>query len=776
MSRTIRSNYYFAPLNRQVVYPDWYKDISHDCCPVRDKKTNALDSHSGEIICEIKAISPLICGSSDEANSKGDKIYKDKKDNKFKNQTILKFLEMNGCKIIQGSSIKGMISNLLDLISFGELKWYKPEQNKRNAQYAIMSNIQKAIEKEAKVQDRRYTKAFQSKVWKGWLVKTDEGYSINYTADSVKNQKKLTFEFESSYKQGRGRGKDQNDVIINFPDIQDCDSTLEINVKTIDDFFDAKSQSAQIFKDKKTNEKRKQKLKKSKGRLSKDSFYPFFFRLNDDRSLKDFDIEHDYVQIQDRRYAKAFQSKLWKGWLVKTDKGYCINYTTDSATNQKKLTFKFESRYRQGMGKGIDQNSVSINFPDIQDCDRTMEISVETIDDFFDAKSQSAQIFEEKKTNEIRKQKLEKSKERLSKDGEFYKVFFRLNEDGSLKDFDIEHDYLFYNRYTIKDLVNNHQEIDTTKADLGTCIFGDTSLKGRIHISHAVCVEDMPLGKYEPCRNVSYVTAGPKTSFYPMYIEQQALDEDNFFKTDEYQFYGSIHSRIAGRKYYPHKINTDPRTTKEVKNNNRKQTIEHNDPQYALLHPAGKGSRFHFKINYHNLRSVELGALMAALSFHGKADYTGQSDLTHQYYFKLGRARAKGLGTISIKVCQHEVMKVKDASTLSYELVADIKKMWEPHMLAFENYMNGKVDDDWRNSQQIKEWLALHYYPISKEHKAIYKALCRNWLGDIPIRSFSKVMENMEFLPRWSELLKRYYADKDYKDIVGLLSLDKDSD
>jgi CRISPR-associated protein (TIGR03986 family) len=101
----ISSPYNFVPLNKKVVYPHWAKLISHDV-PFEN-------SLSGTIELNILANTPIFV--KDGMSAKEAESYK--KDNipyppnKLENKYF-----------IPGTSIKGMIANVLEIISFGELK------------------------------------------------------------------------------------------------------------------------------------------------------------------------------------------------------------------------------------------------------------------------------------------------------------------------------------------------------------------------------------------------------------------------------------------------------------------------------------------------------------------------------------------------------------------------------------------------------------------------------------------------------------------------------
>ncbi len=104
----ITSPYNFVPLNKKVVYPHWAKLISHDV-PFEN-------SLSGTIELKITANTPIFV--KDGMSAKEAESYKENNSQK----TAFLPNKLEGKYFIPGTSIKGMIANVLEIISFGELK------------------------------------------------------------------------------------------------------------------------------------------------------------------------------------------------------------------------------------------------------------------------------------------------------------------------------------------------------------------------------------------------------------------------------------------------------------------------------------------------------------------------------------------------------------------------------------------------------------------------------------------------------------------------------
>ena len=97
-----QSPYAFVPVSEHVIFPDWANRVSQDI--------PFSDGHDGELKLTITALSPLFIrdgGKPDRANPQN------KADNFF--QTA------DGTYCIPGSSLKGMLRNVLEIASFSKM-------------------------------------------------------------------------------------------------------------------------------------------------------------------------------------------------------------------------------------------------------------------------------------------------------------------------------------------------------------------------------------------------------------------------------------------------------------------------------------------------------------------------------------------------------------------------------------------------------------------------------------------------------------------------------
>jgi len=107
----ITAPYNFVPLNREIFYPSWDKKVSHDI-PFED-------GESGMIEIKVTAETPIFIRNH---YVDGDDFYIDKKGNKISTE-FCHFKDASGGKqyYIPSTSIKGMIRNIIEIMSFSKI-------------------------------------------------------------------------------------------------------------------------------------------------------------------------------------------------------------------------------------------------------------------------------------------------------------------------------------------------------------------------------------------------------------------------------------------------------------------------------------------------------------------------------------------------------------------------------------------------------------------------------------------------------------------------------
>ena len=293
-------------------------------------------------------------------------------------------------------------------------------------------------------------------------------------------------------------------------------------------------------------------------------------------------------------------------------------------------------------------------------------------------------------------------------------VFFKVEND-NIHSIGLSYLYkLPYNK-RIKDLLGEqHRRSDY---DLAECIFGETlseqSLKGRVQISNALCEEEYP---FENEDGISPYMGGPKPSYYPIYLEQQGA---NGFLDDKVKFSTMMdkNSKLRGWKLYPARLKY------QTQFNVDENQIENTNPSM----PLGAGSEFVFHLRFHNLRPIELGAILYAIL------------LQKQSCHSLGFAKPLGYG-----VCKYDIIAAKGF---------DIERT-EEYIRSFVDYMESQIPN-YSKCPQIKE-LFLMLNPNKTDRLKTGREL-----EYMELDEFVKCKQHTpkrskygEYLPPYSELLK----------------------
>ena len=205
-----------------------------------------------------------------------------------------------------------------------------------------------------------------------------------------------------------------------------------------------------------------------------------------------------------------------------------------------------------------------------------------------------------------------------------------------------------------------------------------------------------------------------------MYIEQ----EGNNGRTNQYKTYND--GRLAGWKRYHVR---DGVWQKNLGNEKLDSTIT----------PVCSGATFTGDIVFHNLRPIELGALLSALTFHGKPDL---------YYHQLGQAKPYGYGR-----CR-------------YSVTLESEELKEPnyYMGHFEHELSDKLGTPWHQSPQVQELFALAGSAVSNETEE-YKYMRLS--TDPRINEFQDAKGGQNgrgakyYLPRFSKLFPRHASGPD---------------
>lgn len=249
-------------------------------------------------------------------------------------------------------------------------------------------------------------------------------------------------------------------------------------------------------------------------------------------------------------------------------------------------------------------------------------------------------------------------------------IFFRVNGT-KVRDWGLAFMYkLPYDRSVYETLPPKHQK-EEVEPDLAECIFGyinqkspsgkdknthknKLSLKGRVQFGHAFCLTA------EEDEEKTITLSSPKASYYPTYIRQNEKD----IETNGYKTYDK--GQLSGWKRYVLKDNAAPQSTGTEKTD-------------TPIRPLKAGATFECDITFHNLRPIELGALLSAITFHN----------TPECRHQLGQGKPYGFGKV-----RYEVL----TDTIGEQSISFYLEKFEMEM---EDNFSNKTN--WITSPQIAE-------------------------------------------------------------------------
>lgn len=593
----IKAPFNFVPLSDKVFFPDWASAISHDI-PFED-------GVSGSIEMMITAQSPIFVRNG---HTHGDADAKNENYMSFSN-------DADGRYFIPGTSIKGTIRNVLEIMSFGKMCMVN------NKRYSI---------RDLKLPE--YMSYFQNNsIHCGWMtlrnekniIITDcgEPYRISHkTIDSIYNTDLVdTFETEANFKKNSDKYRSAIYKIKKFENKNKTSTFLEIKST-----------------DPNPVDKRK---------------FVIVSPTND--GIKGTIVFTGQPGIRKPGFKRADGTKL-KG----TGKFYEFVFPEQEITS-----------YTLPVGENSLYEDFCFVYKDSPEWDYWREI--------------------------------------LESNGRV-PVFFS-TKDGQIVHFGLSYLYkLPYIKKICDYLYDCHKSKDK---DLPECIFGtadDSGLKGRVSFGHAFCVNEK-----EYYDTLYPYMGSPRPTYYPMYLKQEG--SDGLVKTQKngkttkvlYSTMLSQSAKLRGFKRYPvqKKYVEDFEVPKDQESNTNP------------FNPLAEGSEFKCTVRFHNLKRIELAALVSAIQLGAGS------------YHSIGFAKPFGYGKCSIEITNIHGCDIS---------VEDLKK-------EFREFMNSKIDK-YSSSEQIKEFNAM-----SREQNLRAGAQ----LSYMSLPDFPDCKKNGEYLQPYSEYIEK---------------------
>lgn len=241
-------------------------------------------------------------------------------------------------------------------------------------------------------------------------------------------------------------------------------------------------------------------------------------------------------------------------------------------------------------------------------------------------------------------------------------VFFILDDNGELDAIGLS--YMF--KYPSFSSIYNGIPLDMLspeRHDLCECLFGYTSkedsLKGRVQMTAAVLQGEPSF--YVGEEGVKIVLSKPHPSYYPIYLGKG-------------QTWNSKKVEIAGRKRFP------VRDRSEIFDNDGSPDME------RRIRPLDSGSVFCGEVFFHNLRPVELGALLSCM------DFCEHEDCCHS----MGQGKPLGYGRVRIEITNVTAKRIDSGTAYSHSEAR----------AAFCDEMEVTMEG-WSDSVQLRELYAM---------------------------------------------------------------------
>ncbi len=185
-------------------------------------------------------------------------------------------------------------------------------------------------------------------------------------------------------------------------------------------------------------------------------------------------------------------------------------------------------------------------------------------------------------------------------------------------------------KYSIHEMIGHSLEEhkNAERLDLAELIFGRVedkdALRGR------VCVETLAAeGDPKPMTEVKTVLSGPKPTYYPNYVEQDAGPDGAL--RGEYKTFMHDDAKIRGWKRYI--------VRKDSEDIPRFDTSP-TESVATAFNPLPAGTSFTGRVHIHNMRPQELGALVWAMT------WGGDNNLRHS----LGMGKPYGFGSVTVEI------------------------------------------------------------------------------------------------------------------------------
>lgn len=264
---------------------------------------------------------------------------------------------------------------------------------------------------------------------------------------------------------------------------------------------------------------------------------------------------------------------------------------------------------------------------------------------------------------------------------------------------------------------------DLPELMMGTLRNNGFGLKSRISFSESKCVDN------KGTKDSSGVILGePKASYLSAYLEQKS-HKNNIVQNELNQYDNS--SQLKGWKRYPTQSKFSAHLPKDLANKFNLQ---------SKMELMNVDSKFTGKIVFHNLKKVELGALLWALKFNDESS-------SSTFFHSLGHGRPLGAGAVYFSDLKLNA-QFNDNSDINS---IDIESLIDLYINSMNEAHPGNGKNSWAESPQIQ-----HLFSFSDQENNIGKNLSymplkteRN--GNEISYTSSVQGRNKQVLPDWED-------------------------
>lgn len=590
---TIKAPYNFVPLEDTVFFPEWQNRISQDI--------PFSDGVSGRIDIKIEAKTPIFVRNGQAQLTEQEKTEGKKGDDSFSHTD-------DGRYFIPGTSIKGELRNVLEILSFGK-----------------MTQVQDARFGIRKIGNSEYGNLLKDANC-GWLTKIANGEYV----------------------------------------IEDCGKPLRISLEEIDNALGSK-----LYKDAKDLDCKN--LDKNKENERKSATYKYaslnlLDKIQLSANVTDKELEYKAMLPEELYMNFIFDAEEYGKQIYKVSHdGDTLGTIVLTGQPDKKKHYEF-----------IFQDSVI----------REYTVNEDVIRDFRTIHKNNYDY------KNLWRDRLEQGCE--------VPVFFTLYKS-QVDAIGLTYMFRYPTINSIHTAIPAQLQITGFK-DLAECIFGTATqnheLKGRVFISPAFSI-----GQVQKCKEVKTTLSSPKPSFASLYVEQGAWMNAN--------------ARINGRKRYP------------VRNSTWGNDTGNGNTETKFI-PLASGTTFSGHIYFHNLKKVELGALISALTFNDHSEC----------FHSIGEAKPLGFGKVKISIERIEATELKNKQ--SVENVSQYLRAFQDKIS--QSVLNGKNLED---TASVKELIAMATgIPANKNEEFKYM----NMSTEQGQNEFIKAQEF--YLPRFTSIMK----------------------